>query len=230
MSYLEANTIYCMDALDGLPQVRSGSAKLILADPPYFQGLTSNGTRGDFTDLAICKPFFKELFNQFKRILAPDGQVYFFTDWRGYAFYYPLFDGILGARNCICWDKGSGPGTDYSYQHEFILWHAPLFVKKSGPNVWYSKGFAAGAKATNGQKIVPAQKTLEIIEKIVGENTSPGDLVVDPFAGNGTTPAVCRKLDRNFIAFELNEVTHEGAVIRANKIGQATFFTNQRTS
>lgn len=186
----------------------------------------SRGARGSFVDLAVCKPFFKQLFQQFKRVLRPDGQVYFFSDWRGYAFYYPLFDAFLGCDNVIVWDKMSGPGTRYRFQHEFILWHAadPALIK-SEANVWRSKGFAAGAKATNGEKLVETQKPLELIEKIVVENTQPGDLVLDTFGGSGTTAVVCRKTGRDYIVFELDEENYIQSLKRADRAVQPGLFT-----
>lgn len=49
------------------------------------------------------------------------------------------------------------------------------------------------------------QKPEKLIERLVLASSSPGDLVLDPFAGVGTCPAVCRKHGRNFLAFELQE-------------------------
>lgn len=48
------------------------------------------------------------------------------------------------------------------------------------------------------------QKPEKLIERIVKASSKEGDMVLDPFAGVGTTPAVCKKLGRHFIAFELN--------------------------
>jgi site-specific DNA-methyltransferase (adenine-specific) len=225
MTPLERNQIYQMDCLDGVKLIQSKSVKLIVTDPPYFLGMTHNGQKGSFVDLAICKPFYKELFNEYKRILRPDGECYFFTDWRGYAFYYPLFDGILGCRNLIVWDKVAGPGSYYSFQHEFILFHAvDNATTKKGGNVWRSKGFSAGAKSTNGEKVHPTQKTLEIIEKIVVENSRQGDLVVDTFGGSGTTAVVCRKTGRDYIVFELDEDNYDVSQRRALQATQSPMF------
>jgi site-specific DNA-methyltransferase (adenine-specific) len=203
---LSLNTIHHGDCIDLIKLIPDNSVRLIVSDPPYFLGMTHNGQRGAFVDLAICKPFYKELFKQYARVLNSDGEAYWFTDWRGYAFYYPLFDAFLGARNVICWDKGSGAGNFYAFQHEFILYHSQrVDVAKKGGNVWRSPGFAAGAKKTNGEKVHPTQKTIEIIEKIVSENSRPGDVVLDTFGGSGTTGLVCEKLKRNYIIFELDE-------------------------
>jgi site-specific DNA-methyltransferase (adenine-specific) len=215
MEKLELNTLYNMDCLDGLKRIPARSVKLIIADPPYFQGMTHNGQRGSFVDLAICKPFFKLLFKEFKRILRPDGEVYFFTDWRGQAFYYPLFDAVLGARNLIIWDKVTGSGNFYTFNYEMILFHCvENDAKKKGSNIWRSPGFGGGAKATNGEKVHTTQKTLEIIGKIVRENSQPGDIICDPFAGSGTVSIVCTEAGRPWYAFELDEDNIDIAIKR----------------
>ena len=46
------------------------------------------------------------------------------------------------------------------------------------------------------------QKPEKLIERIVTASSSKNDLVLDPFAGTGTTLAVCEKLNRRFIGFE----------------------------
>ena len=48
------------------------------------------------------------------------------------------------------------------------------------------------------------QKPEKLLERIVLASSSPGDLVLDPFAGVGTCPVVCKRYKRNFIAFEIN--------------------------
>lgn len=48
------------------------------------------------------------------------------------------------------------------------------------------------------------QKPEKLIERIVKASSNEGDLVLDPFSGVGTTFAVCKKLKRNFIGFEIN--------------------------
>ena len=48
------------------------------------------------------------------------------------------------------------------------------------------------------------QKPIKLIERIVKASSKEGDLVLDPFAGVGTTFVVCREIKRNFIGFEIN--------------------------
>ena len=201
-------TISQGDCIDLLPKIPDSSINSIITDPPYFLGMTHNGQRGRFNDLAICKPFYEKLFTEYKRVLKPDGCVYFFCDWRSYAFYYPIMYGILGVKNMLVWDKKSGPGNYYSYQHELVM----FTTKRHGFNVkaTYSiisdvPSFCSGAKKTNDEKLHPTQKPIELIEKFILHSTTEGDTVLDTFMGSGTTGVACINTGRRFIGMELDD-------------------------
>ncbi|MDR6565471.1 DNA-methyltransferase [Chitinophaga ginsengisegetis] len=201
---MELNKIYNEDCLSGMKRIPDNSIDLIVTDPPYFQGLTHNGQKGSFVDLAVSRPFFEALFQEYKRVLKPDACVFFFCDWRGYAFYYPIFDAILGASNLLVWDKISAPGSKYSYSHELLIFHAPVSVNKGGSSIFRVPGFSSGAKKIEGEKVHPTQKPLALIKQLVADHSKVGDLVLDTFMGSGTTAIACRELGRNFIGYELD--------------------------
>lgn len=52
--------------------------------------------------------------------------------------------------------------------------------------------------------IHPWEKPISLIEKLVSIYSNPGDLVLDPFSGSGTTAMACRRQDRRFEGYELN--------------------------
>lgn len=117
-------TLYNGDCLEIIKELPAASVDCIITDPPYFLGMTHNGQKGNFRDLSICRPFYRDLFHEFARVAKPEACIYFFCDWRGYAFYYPLFDEILRAHNMLVWNKLSGPGNHYAFIHELVLFHA----------------------------------------------------------------------------------------------------------
>ena len=51
----------------------------------------------------------------------------------------------------------------------------------------------------------PTQKPEKLLAKIILASTDPGDLILDPFAGSGTTAVTAKKLGRNFVAIEADE-------------------------
>lgn len=192
------------DCLELIKDIPDESVDLVATDPPYFLGMTHNGQKGSFGDLVTCKPFYTQLAKEFKRVLKPDGEFYIFTDWRGYAFYYPVFSECLPVKNLIVWDKGSGCGNFYTYNHELIIYGAMCTKNKKGANIWREKSFAAGAKKTNGEKVHPTQKPIELMEKIILNSSPENGVVLDTFMGSGTTGVACVKTGRKFIGLELD--------------------------
>ncbi|MHA0111956.1 DNA-methyltransferase, partial [Klebsiella pneumoniae] len=51
----------------------------------------------------------------------------------------------------------------------------------------------------HGLKLHPTQKPEALLHRVLLASTSPGDVVLDPFLGSGTTAAVARRLHRHFI-------------------------------
>lgn len=229
---MRLNYIDNRDCLEGLAEIPDKSVDCIITDPPYFlsmghagsktnakagEMLTSNRT---FNDLAICTPFYKALFSEYARVLKEDGSFYFFTDWRGYAYYFPLINAALPVRNMIAWDKKSGPGSFYSFAHELIIFgtYKPKTKSGVGTNVWRLPAFNSGAKATNGEKVHPTQKPVEIVHKMIEDSTEPGAVILDTFMGSGTTAVACIQTGRQYIGFELDEKYH---AIAQHRIAEA---------
>ena len=205
------------DCLEEIRKVPDGCIKAIITDPPYFIGLNANGLQSTYEDLNIARPFYEPLIREFARVLAPDGCLYFFTDWRTYPFYFRLIDPVLHVDNLLVWDKKSGPGTFYTNEHELIIFHTNnrSFRGKGCRNIIRGiPGFSAGAKKRDGEKIHPTQKPTELIMKLIEDSTRPGDLVMDCFSGSGTTAVCCIRSAREFVGYEINERYFASAIER----------------
>lgn len=87
---MKLNKIYNEDCLEGMKQIPDKSIDLIITDPPYSVGVSSNGSRSSFTDNNLIVPFFKQLFKEYKRVLKDGNAFYICTDWRTYPIIYPL--------------------------------------------------------------------------------------------------------------------------------------------
>ena len=74
-------------------------------------------------------------------------------------------------------------------------------------DTWYVSRVCGTFKERTGH---PCQMPEAVLERIIRVATNPHDLVLDPFAGSGTTLAVAKKLGRRFVGFELSEQYAEG--------------------
>ncbi|MGC4027032.1 MAG: site-specific DNA-methyltransferase [Mesorhizobium sp.] len=69
-------------------------------------------------------------------------------------------------------------------------------------------------KDDNGEKVHPTQKPEALLARILMASTKPGDIVLDPFFGSGTTGAVAKRLGRNFVGVEREDSYIEAATAR----------------
>jgi site-specific DNA-methyltransferase (adenine-specific) len=216
MKYL--NTVVEGDCIDLIKELPTSSIDCIITDPPYFLDVTHNGQKGAYSDLAIMKPFFEILFFQAERVLKKGGHLYMFCDWRTYPFLYPITEQYIPIKNLLVWYKGASGGNQYGFSHEFVIFAAKGNVNIGVENtIRHIPGFSRGAKKTNGEKIHPTQKTIEIIEFLMLNSTKEGDIVLDCFLGSGTTAITAIKNKRNYIGFELQDKYCKIARDRVNK-------------
>jgi modification methylase len=66
-------------------------------------------------------------------------------------------------------------------------------------------------KGTDGRKVHPTQKPEALLARVLLSSSNPGDVVLDPFFGTGTTGAVARKLGRRFVGIERDPAYAEAA-------------------
>ena len=73
-------------------------------------------------------------------------------------------------------------------------------------------------KGADGKKVHPTQKPEALLHRVLLSSTKPGDVVLDPFFGTGTTGAVAKKLGRHFIGVEREQDYIDAAQARINAI------------
>lgn len=69
-------------------------------------------------------------------------------------------------------------------------------------------------KNEDGQKVHPTQKPEALLQRVLLTSTKPGDVVLDPFFGTGTTGAVAKSLGRNFVGIERDASYRKAALAR----------------
>ncbi len=166
------------------------------------------------------------------RVLAPDGSLFLHVDWRTVHHVRLMLDEVFGAQrflNEIVWayDYGGRSRDRWPRKHDTILWYARgerwLFDREAVDRVPYlAPGLVGPEKAARGKlptdvwwmTIVPpggrertgypTQKPLRLLERIVAASSRPGDLVLDPYAGSGTTGVAAARLGRRWLMADRN--------------------------
>jgi site-specific DNA-methyltransferase (adenine-specific) len=193
---LEVNKIYNMDCIEGMKLMYNFETQLAFADPPYNVGKDYGNGFNDLkykpSYLEWCKEWFKELKRVAGTILITPGIINY-LDWIIY---------IERPREIYCQYKPN-PTTHDTFGG-FIRWE-PILVYGDRPRHQPS-GNGCIIPVTNQRHIdnFPNPKQVKLLEKLIKDFSEPGDLVLDPFMGSGTTAVAAKKLGRNFIGFEIN--------------------------
>ena len=120
--------------------------------------------------------------------------IWFFTVSDGYTFN---LDAVKHRRRVIAPYKENGSPQD---------WNETLdgnYRDTHPSNIWTDLTVPFWSMPENTDH--PTQKPEKLLAKIILASTNPGDLILDPFAGSGTTAVVAKKLGRHFVAIESDE-------------------------
>ena len=177
---------------------------------------------GDFG--AFIRPRIEEA----HRLLKPTGSLFFHLDWREIHRCRVLIDEIFGSHcliNQLIWayDFGGRSKKKWSTKHDTILWYAKNpgshcfnaeiahAIANVPPGETEISGFLGDAwwhtiVPTNGPERTgyPTQKPLGILKRIIAVHSQPGDIVLDFFAGSGTTGDAALQLGRKAILIDKN--------------------------
>lgn len=179
--------------------------------------------------LAFLEPRFIETL----RVLKPTGSFFLHVDYREVHYCKVLLDRVFGResfKNEIIWayDYGGRSKSRWAAKHDNILWYvrdpltytfnydemdripymAPGLVTpekaergKTPTDVWWHTIVSPTGTEKTGW---PTQKPLGIIDRIIKVHSRPGDMVLDYFAGSGTTGESAFRLGRNAILVDCN--------------------------
>ena len=167
------------------------------------------------------------------RLLTDDGALFFHIDWREAHYCKVWIDEVFGRdsfMNEIIWayDYGARSKKKWSAKHDSIFWYvkdpenytfnfeemdripymAPGLVTKdkaargkTPTDVWWHTIVSPTGKEKTGYA---TQKPLGVLDRIIKVHTNPGDMVVDFFAGSGTTGEAAANSGRDFYLVDMN--------------------------
>jgi modification methylase len=193
-----------------------------------------------FSSFAAYDSFTRAWLAAAKRLLKPNGAIWVIGS------YHNVFR--LGAElqnqgfwllNDVIWRK-SNPmpnfrGKRLTNAHETLIWASRDEAAKYTFNYEALKALNDGVqmrsdwviplctgherlKDENGDKAHPTQKPEALLHRVLVATTNPGDVVLDPFFGTGTTGAVARMLGRDFIGIEREEAYRAAAAARIARV------------
>ena len=200
---MELNKIIQGDCIEVMKKMPCRCIDLIVTDPPYGDnvgyGLNNKTIKNNENPLINCSALV-----EMYRVLKLNKSLYLFTNWKHYPF---LTEFILRytkfkIRHLIVWKKHNfGMGWAFRHQYELIL------VLEKGRPKYNFKNFSDVQTAShiNHNKLNhPHEKPLDLLKKMIEHSSNVGDVVLDPFAGSGSTCVACEEIGRKWVGIELD--------------------------
>ena len=175
-----------------------------------------------------------------RRLLKADGALWVIGSYHNiFRVGTALQDLEFWLLNDVIWRKANPMpnfrGTRFTNAHETLIWAAKSQKSRVTFNYEAMKAgnddtqmrsdwlfpLCTGAERLRGdddEKLHPTQKPEALLYRILNATTRPGDVVLDPFFGTGTTGAVARRLGRRFIGIERDSVYAAGALRRVGGV------------
>ncbi|PZQ52123.1 MAG: modification methylase [Rhodovulum sulfidophilum] len=177
-----------------------------------------------------------------RRLLKPDGAIWVIGSYHNiYRVGANLQDAGFWILNDVIWRK-SNPmpnfrGKRLTNAHETMIWAAKSDQSKYTFNYEAMKALNDGTqmrsdwviplctgserlRTADGEKAHPTQKPEALLHRVLVASTQPGDVVLDPFFGTGTTGAVAKRLGRNWIGIERDAGYRAAAEARIANVRQ----------
>jgi modification methylase len=197
-----------------------------------------------FTDFAAYDRFTREWLTECRRIMRKDGTIWVIGSYHNiFRIGTILQDLGFWILNDVVWRKANPMpnfrGRRFTNAHETIIWAARdrdsrykfnyQAMKSLNDDIqmrsdWFIPLCTGDERLRNqhGLKLHPTQKPEALLHRVMLASTSPGDIVLDPFLGTGTTASVAKRLHRHFIGIERHPAYAEAAIgrVRRTKPGE----------
>ena len=191
-------------------------------DQSRVNGVTDDWDRFDSFDAYDL--FTHQWLSEARRVLKDNGAIWVIGSYHNiFRVGTVLQDSGFWIQNDVIWLK-SNPmpnfkGTRFQNAHETLIWAGKSEKSKVTFNYQALKAFNEDTqmrsdwmiplctggerlKGEDGKKIHPTQKPESLLKRVLLATTNPGDIVLDPFSGTGTTAAVAKMLGRKFVGIE----------------------------
>ncbi len=185
-----------------------------------------------FDSFAVYDQFTREWLKAARRLLKPNGAIWVIGSYHNiFRVGAALQDAGYWILNDVVWRK-SNPmpnfrGKRFTNAHETMIWASKGEGAKYTFNYEALKALNEGIqmrsdwvlpicnggerlKTADGEKAHPTQKPMSLLHRVLVGSTNPGDVVLDPFFGTGTTGAVAKMLGRDWIGIEREASYRDG--------------------
>jgi DNA modification methylase len=207
------NTIIQADCIPAMGQLESASVDFVLTDPPYLVDYRSRDGRRVTNDANAH--WLRPAVSQIYRVLKPASFCVSFYAWNRVNLFMSAWRdaGFRAVGHVVFRKRYASSARFFRYQHE----SAYLLAKGDVTPPTQPIPDVIDFRYT-GNRLHPTQKPVEALKPLISSFCPPNGVVLDPFAGSGSTLAAAKQLGRRFLGIEIDAQHHNTATARLEKL------------
>lgn len=201
---IELNKVYNEDCLQGIKNIDDKSIDLLLTDIPYGMDFQSNHRKEKHLKIANDNniDWFEDWIKEIDRTCKDDAHLYIFCSHHKVEYFKYHIEKYRKVKNILIWQKNNtGMGDlygDYAPQYEMILFCSNGNKKLNGGR---DSNIIKANRTQND--LHPTEKPVNLMEYFINKSSIENVLVLDTFAGSGSTLIAAKQTKRQFIGFEI---------------------------
>lgn len=210
---LPVNTILHGNCIEKMHDLPANSVDFILTDPPYLVNYRDRSGRSIQND--VDDDWLRPAMHEAYRVLKQDRVAIMFYGWTKVDAFFAAWRsaGFRPIGHIVFRKTYASKSRFLSYRHE-----QAYLLAKGRPPLPAQPIADVIDMPYSGNKLHPTQKAVQVLAPLVRSFTLPGELVLDPFAGSGSTCAAATLCGRQYLGFELDSIYFEQALRRMNRI------------
>ena len=194
------------DCLEKIPTIENESISCLIIDPPYGIDFQSNYKLAKHKKIENDQEEAFELLDKSLNLVKPkmkkDSHLYIFTSWKVIDKVKPIIEKYFNIKNILIWNKNNWSMGDldgnYAEKYEMIIFATQGDRKLLGDN----RPVNVLDYERTSNLLHPTQKPLPLLKELIKNSTVEGEIILDYFAGSGTTLKAAKDINRNYIGIE----------------------------
>ena len=214
------------DCIAEMEKLADGSVDCVVTDPPYGIEYVSNRRT---VESEVIKPVANDSLTDaltlwenackvLSRKMKDDSHIYIFTSWKVYPQFAEITGKYFRIKNCLIWRKNNhGTGDlegNYSEQYEMIIFATKGNRKLNGGR---DSNILEFDKVASASLVHSCEKPVDLLEFLIEKSSDAGEMVIDPFAGSGSTLVAAKNRNRQYWGCELDTENYRIACGRCSQ-------------
>lgn len=219
------SSLWLGDCINEMSKIPTGSVDLIVTDPPYGIGYDSIGGSGYRTEVTFddspesILSLLRSAAREMSRVLSPHGHLYSFFGiqlWSETIAIYKAAGFDVDVLPLV-WVKQTGGTVDWDHRYA-PAWEPILFANGPARRLARKRdNVLAFNSPSMGERLHANEKPVSLLKELIEMSSQPGELVLDPFCGSGSTLQAAKDSGRRWIGIELEPRMYNIARLRLSR-------------